>query len=142
MSAAGLSAARSTVLRALAAIAVLGVAACASPPAATIYGAADSAGAQTLSYGTIVSMRPVTLQGEPAGIGILGGAILGSAASNVADQSASGGRAMEFIVQEDNSSQPISVIQTNELNFRPGDRVIVNRSARTRLARAARPGPA
>jgi hypothetical protein len=43
---------------------------------------------------------------------------------------------MEFIVLEDGTSQPISVIQGNELQFRLGDRVVLTRDGRTRLRRA------
>ena len=69
-------------------------------------------------------------------IGAVGGAILGGLAGSAAEKSLSGGNAVEFIIREDNG-QTISVVQTNEENFQSGERVILSRGARTRIARAA-----
>ena len=147
----------------LALVAVLGVAACAPERTNTTYSAADVGRTQQVAYGTIVSMRPVTVQGQQTGvgavggavaggvagsyiggrdpranlIGAVGGAVLGGIAGNAVEKSVSTGEAVEFIIQEDNSPQPISVVQTNEDNFRPGERVIITRGARTRLGRIA-----
>jgi outer membrane lipoprotein SlyB len=147
----------------LALIAVLGVSACAPERTNTTYGAQDIGRTQQVAYGTIVSMRAVTVQGQQTGvgtvggavaggvagsyiggrdpranlIGAVGGAILGGLVGNVVEKDVSTGQAVEFIIQEDNSPQPISVVQTNEDNFRPGERVIITRGARTRLARIA-----
>ena len=46
------------------------------------------------------------------------------------------GGSVEFIIRED-SGQTISVVQSNEENFRPGERVVLTRGSRTRLGRAA-----
>ena len=147
----------------LALLAVLGVAACAPERTNTTYGAQDIGRTQQVAYGTIVSMRQVTVQGQQTGVGTMGGAvaggvagsfiggrdpranligavggaILGGIAGNAIEKGATTGEAVEFIIQEDNSPQPISVVQTNEDNFHPGERVIVTRGARTRLARMA-----
>ena len=153
----------SRLLPLVAMVTVLGVAACAPQRTNTTYTSADIGRTQQISYGVIVSMRPVTVQGQQSGvgtgggavaggvagsfiggrdprsnlIGAVGGAILGGLAGNAIEKSASTGQAMEFIIQEDNSPQPISVVQTNEENFRPGERIILSRGARTRIARIA-----
>jgi outer membrane lipoprotein SlyB len=145
----------------MALIAVLSVAACAPQRTNTTYSAADIGRTQQLSYGTIISMRPVTVQGQQTGvgtaggavagavagsyiggrdpranfIGAIGGAILGGVVGTAVEKDASTGQAVEFIIQEDNAPQPISVVQTNEDNFHPGERIIISRGARTRLAR-------
>lgn len=136
--------------------------ACAPANTNTTYRSADIGRTAQLSYGTIVSMRVVTVQGDNTGVGTLGGAAIGGVAGSfigrgdargnilgavggalvgglvgtVAEGSLNKGQAVEFIIQEDNAPQPISVVQTNEENFRPGERVILSRGARTRLARA------
>ncbi|MCC6720083.1 MAG: glycine zipper 2TM domain-containing protein [Acetobacteraceae bacterium] len=114
-----------------------------------------------VSYGVIVSMRPVTIQGGRSGVGTLGGAaaggvagsfiggdprsnvlgaiggaIIGGLAGSAVEGSASTGQAMEFIIRED-SGQTISVVQTNEEGFQPNERVVLTRGARTRIARVA-----
>ena len=146
---------------AIALIATLGVSACAPQRTNTTYSSADIGRTQQLSYGTIVSMRAVTVQNRDTGIGAttgavaggvagsfiggrnpganfvgaVGGAILGGVVGNEVEKSANTGQAVEFIIQEDNAPQPISVVQTNEDNFRPGERVVLTRGARTRIAR-------
>jgi outer membrane lipoprotein SlyB len=80
----------------------------------------------------IVSIRPVVVA-TGRGADLLG-AVGGVPAADV--QSFSHEQQMEFIVLEDGTSQPISVIQGNELQFRPGDRVVLTRDGRTRLRRA------
>jgi len=148
---------------ALALMAVLGLAACAPERTNTVYTANDIGRTQQLSYGTIVSMRPVTLQTQPTGvgtvggavaggvvgsliggrdpranfIGAIGGAILGGVAGNAIEKSNSTTQAVEFIIQEDNAPQPISVVQTNEADFHPGERITLTHGARTRLMRLA-----
>ena len=147
----------------LALVAVFGVAGCAPERTNTTYSAADVGRTQQVSYGAIVSMRPVTVRGQQTGVGAMGGAvaggvlgsyiggrdpranlvgavggaIVGGIAGNAVEKSATTGQAVEFIIQEDNAPQPISVVQTNDDNFHPGERVIVSRGARTRLARIA-----
>ncbi len=151
----------SRAFSAIALIAALGAAACAPQRTNTTYSSADVGRTQQLSYGTIVSMRPVTVQGRESGVGTVGGAVAGGVAGSfiggrspaanfvgavggaivggivgsAVEKSATTGEAVEFIIQEDNAPQPISVVQTNEDNFRPGERVVLSRGARTRLAR-------
>jgi outer membrane lipoprotein SlyB len=143
--------------------AVLGLAACAPTNANSTYTSADIGQAAQISYGTIVSARPVTMQGQSTGIGTVGGALIGSTTGAllsgrdprariigavggtivggivgaVVENAASTGEAVEFIIQEDNAPQPISVVQTNEDGLRPGERVVLTRGARARIARLA-----
>jgi outer membrane lipoprotein SlyB len=136
--------------------------ACAPTNTNTTYSGQDIGRTAQLSYGTILSMRGVVVQGQGSGVGVLGGAAVGGVAGSfigrndiranilgavggalvgglvgaMAENAASTGTAVEFIIQEDNSGSPISVVQTNEDNFHPGDRVVLSRGSRTRLARA------
>lgn len=140
-----------------------GLAACAPANTNTTYRATDIGRTARVSYGTIISMRPVVVQGQPTGLGAIGGAavggvagsfigrsdpranilgavagaVVGGLAGNAIEGSASTGNAVEFIIQEDGASQPISVVQTNEDNFQPGQRVMLTRGDRTRLSHVA-----
>ncbi len=147
--------------------ALLGVAACAPRTTNTTYGAADIGRTASVSFGTIVSMRPVAVAADNSGIGAIGGAaaggvagsfignndiranllgaiggaLVGGVVGNAVENQAGQGQAVEFIIQED-GGPTVSVVQTNELNFVPGERVVITRGARTRLARGAPPPPA
>lgn len=138
---------------------MLGVAGCGPRNTNTTYTQADIGRTAEVSYGVIVSMRPVAVQGH-YGVGALGGAAAGGVAGSFiggdpranilgaiggaligglvgagVEQSATSGQAMEFIIRED-SGQTISVVQTNEEAFQPSERVVLTRGARTRIARA------
>jgi outer membrane lipoprotein SlyB len=139
----------------------LGLVACAPVNTNSTYTARDIGRSASISYGVIVSMRNVEVQGQPTGVGTMGGvavgatagsllgrgdpraniigaiagAIVGGIAGNAIERSASTGMAVEFIIREDDG-QTISVVQTNEDGFRPGDRVVLTRGARTRLQHA------
>ncbi len=140
---------------------VIGLAACAPANTNSTYSTADIGRTANISYGVIVSMRTVQVQNQGTGVGTLGGAAAGAAAgsfiggdprSNIIgaiggaivggiagtaiEKGVSGGTAVEFIIRED-SGQTISVVQTNEDQFRPGERVVLTRGARTRIGRAA-----
>ena len=146
---------------AVALVAALGLGACAPRNTNTTYSAADVGRSAQVSYGVIVSMRPVTLQGGRSGVGTLGGAaagatagsfiggdprmhilgaiggaIIGGLAGTAAEGAATTGQAMEFIIRED-SGQTISVVQSNEEGFQPNERVVLTRGARTRIGRVA-----
>ena len=135
----------------------LGLAGCAPVYTNSSYSGADVGRSATVSYGVIVSMRGVVVQGGGTGVGTvagavaggiggsfiggggrgnalgaLGGALIGGIAGTVLENGANQRQAVEFIIQED-SGQTISVVQSNEENFRPGDRVVLTRGARTRL---------
>lgn len=146
----------------LAAAVLCGLAACAPVNTNSTYSAYEMGRTANLSYGVIVSMRDVAVRGPQTGIGTMGGvavgattgsllgrgdpaagivgiiagAIIGGIAGNAIETSANSGYAVEFIIRED-TGQTISVVQTNEEGFRPGERVVLSRGARTRLQRAA-----
>jgi outer membrane lipoprotein SlyB len=153
------------VVRSLAAcVLILPIALSACAPARTnsTYSASEVGRTAELSYGMIVSMRAVEIQGQNTGVGTLGGAavggiagsaigrndargnilgavagaVIGGIAGTVAERSLNKGDAVEFVIREDDG-RTITVVQTNEENFRPGDRVALSRGARTRLARVS-----
>lgn len=120
----------------------LALAACA--PAATniMSGGGESGHPAQISHGIIVSMRDVTLR-RPSGGDVRGTILVAIGATSpdaqvgaVADRLVSTGQVVELIIQEDNAPAPISVVQTNELNFKPGERIVLTRGARARIARA------
>lgn len=145
----------------LALTAVLGITACVPVYTNTTYSGADIGRSAQVSYGVILSMRGVmvqnnggggigTLAGAAAGgvagsfigggaranvLGAIGGAVLGGVVGSAIENGASQSQAVEFIIRED-SGQTISVVQTNEEDFRPGERVILTRGARTRIGHA------
>ncbi len=138
-----------------------GLAACAPTNTNTTYSAGEIGRAATMSTGVIMSMRPVTVQAQNTGIGAVsgavvggtagsfigrnnvaanvmgavGGAVVGGLVGNAVEGGLGTGSAIEFIIRQDNG-QAISVVQTNEEAFRPGDRVVITFGARTRIAHA------
>jgi len=100
---------------------LLGVAACA--PTGTTGTGAEITPTEGIRYGIIVAMRPVTVQGQELLLRIVAGT-----AGPAVDT------AVEFIIREADG-QIISVVQSNQENFRPGERVLLTRGNRTRIAR-------
>ncbi len=152
---------RKPVLPLVAALSLVAVAACAPQNTGTTFSPYGMNQAASVSFGTIVGARPVTVQGGGGGVGTvagavaggvagsfiggdwrsnalagIGGAILGGMAGNAIGNSVSQGQAVEFIVREDRGGD-IAVVQTNELGLQPGDRVMIARGNRVTLARAA-----
>jgi outer membrane lipoprotein SlyB len=154
-----------TALRAFATLIAcvpLALAGCAPERTNTTYSAAEIGRTAEVSYGVIASMRPVAVQGQQSGVGTIGGGVLGGAAGSyiggrdaranilgavagaiiggvagtVAEGSLSSGSAIEFVIREDDG-RTITVVQSNEDHFQPGERVVLSRGARTRIARAA-----
>ncbi|MDB5370852.1 MAG: hypothetical protein JWP20_2410 [Roseomonas sp.] len=142
-----------------------GLAACAPTMTATTYNTGSIGRAASLSYGTIVGLRPVTVQNNQAGLGTaagavaggvagsfiggdwrsnllagLGGAVIGGALGNAAERGTGTGQAVEFFVREDRGGD-ISVVQTNEENLQYNDRVVIIRGDTTRLSRASGSAP-
>lgn len=142
----------------LAALALVG---CASPATNTTLSPAAIGQAANVTYGTVLAERQVAIEGHSDGIGAIagaavggtagsfvggdvrsnilaaiGGAALGGLAGNMAQNAVSGGTATEFIIRED-GGQTISVIQSNEMHLRAGQRVMIIRGAETRLMPAA-----
>jgi len=137
------------------------LAGCAPTNTDTTYAANEIGSTAQVSYGVIVSMRPVTVEPQNTGLGGLAGAaagatagsyighndtranilgaiaggLIGAVAGNAIESSVSTGDAYEFIIREDDGNT-LSVVQTDELHFKPGDRVVLTRGARTRIAPA------
>ena len=106
-------------------LALIAVAGCA-PPITRAPPAVDTPAA-SLSAGTILSMRTFT---APAGQEPWRALLLADAGAD------DGGKRqqVEFIVRADDGAT-LSIVQPNESDFRAGDRVIILRGARKRLAR-------
>jgi outer membrane lipoprotein SlyB len=85
----------------------------------------------TVSLGTILSMRTVT---APDGGSPLQAGLLADAGGAMTPNDTSNRPVMEFIVRQDDGAI-ISIVQSNQLGFSPGDRVSILRDNRARLAR-------
>lgn len=119
----------------------------------------------SVTYGTIVGMRPVQVSGTRSGIGTVGGAVgggvlgstiggdwraravggvagalLGGVAGTLIEEGATGGQATEFVIRVDNGPDQ-AVIQTNEANLQVGERVALTYTDRVRIARAVNAPP-
>lgn len=142
-----------------------GLAACAPATNSTVSrGALGTSG--YVSYGTIVGMRPVAVQGTRTGLGagagavaggVIGstiggdwrartvagvvGALAGGVAGAAIEEGTTRGNAMEFIIRDDDGSTR-AVVQTNELGLTVGDRVVITQTDRVRLSRAGGAAPA
>ncbi len=137
---------------------LLGVAGCAATNTNTTVPAAAIGQPASVSYGTILAERPVTISGSNNGMGALagaavggtagsfiggdvrsnilaaiGGALIGGLAGNTIQNEMTNGSATEFIIREDNG-RTISVVQSNELRLQPGQRVMIIHGAETQLA--------
>jgi outer membrane lipoprotein SlyB len=118
-----------------------------------------------VSFGTIVGMRPVAVQGTRTGIGagtgavaggVIGstiggdwrarsvagvvGALAGGVAGAAVEEGVTRGNAMEFIIRDDDGSTR-AVVQTNELGLTVGERVAITQTDRIRLSRAGGAAP-
>ncbi len=106
-------------------LALIAVAGCAQPITRAPQ-AVDTPSAP-LGAGTILSMRTVT---SPAGQEPWRALLLAGAGADDGGER----QQVEFIVRADDGAT-LSIVQPNESDFRPGDRVIILRGARTHLAR-------
>ncbi len=79
---------KSVAAAAIAVVAVLGLGACASKQAGDVYTRAEARQPAIVRYGTIVSLRPVTIEGTKSAIGTGAGGIVGG----IAGSSIGGGR--------------------------------------------------
>jgi len=124
------------------------------------YERSDIGRASTVMRGTIISMREVNLSGTSSGlgagtgavgggvagavagggsvpaavVGAVGGAVIGGVAGAVVENEATKGKAIEFIVQQEND-QIIAVPQSNEDNLQVGEHVLILRSNVVRIIR-------
>ena len=86
-----------------------------------------------LSNGVIVSIRPITVSGAVhANVAVAFG---GPMAGGIEGPPAAG--AVEFIIRED-AGDTISVVQANDDNFRPGERVGLTDGPHARIVRPGR----
>lgn len=122
---------------------------CASEPSASSYSRAQARTAYNIEYGEVVEVRVVTIEGEPGVLGTWGGASVGRAVGVVSTSSRNGnilgaavggvagavaGRAIESKVRELEGLEitvqldgagAIAVVQADDIDFAPGDRVRV-----------------
>jgi outer membrane lipoprotein SlyB len=112
-------------------VALLGIAGCAQVSTNATGSAAAVAHPSASREGTILSMRPVTLRSNRAPWSI---ALLATASGAMAVGDDASRELTEFIVRTDAGST-ISIVQTNELGFRPGDRILVLHDDHTHIAR-------
>lgn len=143
----------------------MGLVACAPATNTTVdRGALGTSG--YVSFGTIVGMRPVAVQGTRSGLGagtgavaggVLGstiggdwrartvggvvGALAGGIAGAAIEEGVTRGDAVEFIIRDDNGATR-AVVQTNELGLTVGERVAITQTDRIRLSRAGGAMPA
>jgi len=136
------------------------LAACAPRYTNSQYERTDIGRAATVMHGTIISMREVNLSGTSSGlgagtgavgggvagavaggnsvpaaiVGAVGGAVVGGVAGAVVENEATKGKAVEFIVQQEND-QIIAVPQSNEDNLAVGEKVLILRSNVVRIIR-------
>ena len=145
---------------ALVIICALCLSACAPRYTNSQYDRKDIGRAATVMHGTIISMRDVNISGSNSGlgagtgavgggvagavaggnnvpaaiVGTVGGAVLGGVAGSVVESETTKGKAVEFIIQQENG-QTIAVPQSNEDNLGVGDKVLVLRSDMIRIIR-------
>lgn len=124
------------------------LAACGIGNTNTTYSRSNIGQAGFIEKGTIVSMQPVSVEGTAAVgtiggavaggaagsmlggntavniIGGVGGALVGGAIGGLAEKAITKDTAYQFIVKKSNG-QTIAVVQSNELNFRVGDKVLL-----------------
>ena len=120
-----------TLARSVCLLALLGIAGCGRAVTNPAASTAATARPVPSSEGTILSLRAVAVRGErdPWRVALLADA---SGAATTADDGNS--HLTEFIIRIDSGST-ISVVQTNELGFRPGDRVVVLHDGHAHIAR-------
>ena len=137
---------------------------CAPRQTASTYSPQQMGRAATVMKGKIISMREVNVSGSQSGIGAttgaaagavagsnvggstrsnilgaIGGAVVGGIAGATVEQAATEGKAVEFIIQQENG-QSIAVVHTNEESLAVGDPVMILRSDRVRIVRDTQPG--
>lgn len=133
---------------ALAASALAAAAGCATYDGAQNYSVREERVIQSVTYGTVQSVRPVRIDengapvgtiagaavggilgsqvghGAGSGVGAILGAVGGGLAGNAIEHSATQHEGEEIVVRLDNGST-IAVVQGGSQNLRPGDRVQV-----------------
>ncbi|MBL0718780.1 glycine zipper 2TM domain-containing protein [Piscinibacter sp. Jin2] len=144
----------------LASVLALGLAAC-STTSPDVVQRGDAQRLSSVQDATIVSSRPVTVEGSQSGVGaatgaVIGGvagssvggrresvavgvlgAVVGAVAGNAAERFGTRENAVELIVQLKNGERRAIVQAQGEETFRPGDRVVlVSSGGTTRVSRS------
>jgi outer membrane lipoprotein SlyB len=137
----------------------LSLAACETTNTGKTYSQQQLGNTASVESGTIVSSREVNVAGTNSGIGTvagagagavagsalgrstrtnilggIGGAVLGGIIGHGVEDMATRGKATEFVVQRADGST-FAVVQTNEDNLQPGERVLIVSGDKTRLSR-------
>lgn len=148
-----------SVLLAACGILALGLGACEQHNTGKTYTQKQLGTTSSVESGTIVSSREVNVAGTNSGVGTvvgagagavagsalgkntrtnilggIGGAVLGGIIGHGVEDVATRGKATEFVVQRADGST-FAVVQTNEDNLQPGERVLIVSGDKTRLAR-------
>ena len=85
------------------------------------YSGSQVRSAQTVQYGTVVSVQPVTLEEDrPAVLGTVGGGVVGGVLTKQ--------NGLEITVELENGQQ-LSIVQAADQQFSPGERVRVLRGS-------------
>jgi outer membrane lipoprotein SlyB len=138
---------------------VLSLSACEATNTGKTYSQKQLGNTSSVENGTIVSAREVNVAGSNTGVGTvvgagagavagsalghktrtnilgaIGGAVLGGVIGHGVEDIATRGKATEFVVQRADGST-FAVVQTNEDNLQPGERVLIVSGDKTRLAR-------
>jgi len=96
------------------------VAGCATEPSGRTYGRNETRTAYDIVFGEVIDVQIVTIEGDPGIIGTWGGASVGRAIERKIRED----EALEITVQLD-GAEAIAVVQTDDVEFAPGDRVRV-----------------
>lgn len=150
---------RPALATAVLSLAALGLAAC-STTSPDVIQRGDAQRASTVQYATVVSVRPVTVEGSQSGLGgvaggIVGGvagstigggkgaiiagtlgAVAGGVAGNAAERYGTREQALEIVVRMP-SGEDLAIVQAQgQDSFNPGDRVrIISSGSTTRVTR-------
>ncbi len=140
---------------------ILSLSACEATNTGKTYSQRQLGNTASVETGTVLSTREVNVEGTNSGIGTvagagagavagsaigrntrtnilggIGGAVLGGIIGHGVENIATRGKATEFVVQRADGST-FAVVQTNEDNLQPGERVLIVSGDKTRLARDA-----
>ena len=93
--------------------------------------------------GTVLSVRPVTIDGTQSGVGAAAGAVAGGVAGNAMERGATRQNGVEIMVQLRNGERRAIVQAIGTETFAPGDAVVlVSTGGRARISHAPAPAGA
>lgn len=147
------------ILLATGGVLALSLSACEATNTGKTYSQKQLGATSSVETGTVVSTREVNVAGSNTGVGTvvgagagavagsalghktrtnilgaIGGAVLGGVIGHGVEDIATRGKATEFVVQRADGST-FAVVQTNEDNLQPGERVLIVSGDKTRLTR-------